>query len=98
MLVEAFVANAAVPAGEGEFAAGLVHCCLRPLSLLPSSDVAPVAPPSFRASGSADAEILLGQGMVPDLCLSLSGGAEAEALHAIDDVCMRSKTLDAEKE
>jgi hypothetical protein len=60
LLVGASVADATVPAGEGVFTAVLVRSCLRPLSLLPSSRVAQRCPPSFRASGGADAEALLG--------------------------------------
>jgi hypothetical protein len=40
LLVWASVPDAAVPAGERVFASGLVHSCLRPLSLPPSSCVA----------------------------------------------------------
>jgi hypothetical protein len=67
LLVGASVADAAVPAGERELAAGLVHSCLQPLSLPPSSRVAGSCPPSFRLRAGAEAEALLGQGVVPDL-------------------------------
>jgi hypothetical protein len=60
LLVGASVADAAVPAGERVFAAGLVHSCLRPLSLPPSSRVARRCPPSFRPFGGAEAEAPLG--------------------------------------
>jgi hypothetical protein len=60
LLVGASVADAAVPAGERVFAAGLVHSCLRPLSLPPSSRLARRCPPSFRPFGGADAEAPLG--------------------------------------
>jgi hypothetical protein len=58
LLVGASVADAAVPAGERVFAAGLVHSC--PLSLPPSSRVARRCPPSFRSFGGAEAETPLG--------------------------------------
>jgi hypothetical protein len=54
------VADAAVPAGERVFAAGLVHSCLCPLSLPPSSRVARRCPPCFRPFGGAEAEAPLG--------------------------------------
>jgi hypothetical protein len=60
LLVGASVADAAVPADECVFAAGLVHSCLRPLSLSPSSRVARGCPPSFRPFKGAEAEPLLG--------------------------------------
>jgi hypothetical protein len=60
LLVGASVADAAVPAGERVFAARLVHSCLRPLSLPPSSRVARRGPPSFRPFGGAEAEAPLG--------------------------------------
>jgi hypothetical protein len=56
----AYVADAAVPAGERVFAAGLVHSCLRPVSLPPSSRVARRCPLSFRPFGGAEAEAPLG--------------------------------------
>jgi hypothetical protein len=55
-LVGASVADAAVPAGERVFAAGLVHSCLSHLSLPPWSRVARRCPPSFRPFGGAEAE------------------------------------------
>jgi hypothetical protein len=67
LLVGASVADPAVPAGERVLAAGLVHSCLRPLSLPPWSRVARLCPPSFRPFGGAEAEAPLGQGVVPDL-------------------------------
>jgi hypothetical protein len=60
LLVGALSPDAAVPAGERVFAAGLVHSCLRPLSLPPSSHVARRCPPSFRSFGDAEAEAPLG--------------------------------------
>jgi hypothetical protein len=60
LLVGTSVADAAVPAGERVFAAGLVHSCLRSLSLTPSSRVARRCPPSFRLFGGAEAEAPLG--------------------------------------
>jgi hypothetical protein len=60
LLVGASVADAAVPAGERVFAAGLVHSCLRPLSLPPFSRVARRCPSSFRSFGGAEAEAPLG--------------------------------------
>jgi hypothetical protein len=59
-LVGTSVADAAVPAGERVFAAGLVHSCLSPLSLPPWSRVARRCPPSFRPFGGAEAEAPLG--------------------------------------
>jgi hypothetical protein len=59
-LVGASVADTALPAGERAFAAGLVHSSLRPLSLPSSSRVAGRCPSSFRPSGGAEAEALLG--------------------------------------
>jgi hypothetical protein len=66
LLVGASVADAAVPVGELVFAAGLVHSCLRPLSLPPSSRVAKRCPRSFRSFGGAEAEAPLGLSVVPD--------------------------------
>jgi hypothetical protein len=60
LLVGASVADALVPAGDRVSAAGLVHGCLRPLSLPPSSCVARRCPPSFRAFGGAETEAHLG--------------------------------------
>jgi hypothetical protein len=60
LLVGASVADAAEPAGARVFAAGLVHSCLRPLSLPPSSRAAQRCPPSFRPFGDAEAEPPLG--------------------------------------
>jgi hypothetical protein len=69
LLVGASVADAAVPVVERVFAAGLVHGCLRALSLPPSSRVVRRCPPSFRPFGGAEAEAPLGEGVVPDLLL-----------------------------
>jgi hypothetical protein len=71
VLFLASLADAAVPAGERVFAAGLVHRCLRPLSLPPSSRVARRCPPSFRSFGGAEAAAPLGSGVVSDLPFSL---------------------------
>jgi hypothetical protein len=60
LLVGASVADAAVPAGERMFGAGLVQSSLRPLSLPPSSRVARRCPPPFRPFGHAEAEAPLG--------------------------------------
>jgi hypothetical protein len=66
MLIEASAADAAVHADDRPFADGLVSClaaelpCLHRLSLPPSSRVAGRCPPSFRPSGGAEAEALLG--------------------------------------
>jgi hypothetical protein len=51
-----YINDAALPAGERVFAAGLVHSCLHPLSLPPSSHVDWRSPPSFRPFGSFEAE------------------------------------------
>jgi hypothetical protein len=67
LLVGASAADAAMPAGARVFAAGLVHGCLRLLSLPASSRVARRCPPSFRPFGGAAAEAPLGKGVVPDL-------------------------------
>jgi hypothetical protein len=55
-LVGASVADAALPAGDCVFAAGLVDRCLSPLSLPPSSRVPRRCLPSFRSFGGAEAE------------------------------------------
>jgi hypothetical protein len=68
LLVGASVADAAVPVGDPPFAAGLVPCCMQPLSLPPSSHVAGRCPPSFRPFGGAEAAALLGLGVLP-ICL-----------------------------
>jgi hypothetical protein len=61
LLVEASVADAALPAGERVLAATMVHSCLRLLSRWRPRPVFPgVAPPSFRPFGGAEAEPLLG--------------------------------------
>jgi hypothetical protein len=60
LLVGASVADATVPAGERMFAAGLVHSCLSPLSLPPSSRGAKRVTPPFRPFGGAEAEAPLG--------------------------------------
>jgi hypothetical protein len=60
LLVGASVADAAKPAGEQVFAAGLVHSCLRHLSLPPSSRVARRCTLSFHPFGGAEAEAPLG--------------------------------------
>jgi hypothetical protein len=87
LLVGASVADAAVPAGERVFAAGLVHSCLGLLSLPPSSRVARRCPTSFRPFGGAEAEAPLGSGVVPELlfcfliCASWRGHALFIAFH-----------------
>jgi hypothetical protein len=60
LLVGASVAAVAVPAGEHVFAAGVVHSCLRPLSLPPSSRVARRRPPLLPLLRGVEAEVLLG--------------------------------------
>jgi hypothetical protein len=58
ILVEAPVAHAAMHAGERAFVTGLVHSCLRPLSLPPSTRVERRRPSSYRPFGGAEAEAL----------------------------------------
>jgi hypothetical protein len=65
LLVGVLVADVAVPVGDRPFAAGLVRCCLLPLSLPPSSRVAGRCPPSFRPSGDAEAEASWGKAWSP---------------------------------
>jgi hypothetical protein len=55
-----------VPAGELDFAAGLVRSCLPPLSLPPSPHVAGRCPPFFRPSGVAEAESFWGEAWSPN--------------------------------
>jgi hypothetical protein len=82
LLVGDSVADGAVPAGERVLAAGLVHSCLRPLLLPPSSRC---CLPSFRSLGGAEVEALLEYGMVPDLLffLLLCGYAASATLLAV---------------
>jgi hypothetical protein len=54
------------PRSFHRFAAGLVHSCLSPLSLLPWSLVARRCTPSFRPLVGAEAEAPVGLGVVPD--------------------------------
>jgi hypothetical protein len=66
-----FVAYAAVLAVERVFAPGLVHRCLGPLSLRPSSRVPRRCHPSFHPFGVAEAEAPLRQGVVLALLVFL---------------------------
>jgi hypothetical protein len=59
------VADAAVPAGERMFAAGLVRSCLSPLSLPLWSRVARHCLPSFRPSGVPRPKPLWGKAWSP---------------------------------
>jgi hypothetical protein len=67
--------------------AGLVHSCLRPLSLQPCSRVARRCPPSFRPFGGTEAEAPLGYGVVPDLLFLFFPQGEAGSPLSCVDVC-----------
>jgi hypothetical protein len=70
LLVGASVADAAMPAGERVFAAGLVHSCVCPLSLAPSSRVAWRCPPPSAPSGVPRPKPLWGKAWSP-ICFFL---------------------------
>lgn len=66
LLVGASLADEAVPVGECVFAAALVRHPLSYLALPPWSRILRSCPPPFRPSRGAEAEALLGCGVVPD--------------------------------